>query len=55
MRRTNNGKWEAKVALPPGRYEYKFVADGNWLADPKATENVFNEHGTLNSVVTILA
>lgn len=45
--------WELRVDLPPGRYEYKFIADGEWMHDPKAEENVGNEHGTLNSVLYI--
>lgn len=45
--------WELRADLPPGRYEYKFIADGEWLHDPFAKENVRNEHGTLNSVLYI--
>lgn len=47
------GLWEKRLALPPGRYEYKFVVDGNWLHDPDASENVVNIHGSLNSVVEV--
>jgi len=53
MNRQNGGLWETSLALPPGRYEYKFVVDGQWLPDPNAHENVFNAHGTLNSVVEV--
>jgi 1,4-alpha-glucan branching enzyme len=55
LSRKSNGLWETSLALPPGRYEYKFVVDGEWLPDPNAHENVFNEHGTLNSVVEVRA
>src|SRR5947209_14232533 len=34
MRRDGNGSWKASVPLSPGRYEYRFVADGQWLSDP---------------------
>lgn len=47
------GGWELHADLPPGRYEYKFIADGEWLHDPYAKENVRNEPGTLNSVLYI--
>ena len=30
-----DGLWQAVVKLEPGVYHYKFVADGNWLPDPK--------------------
>ncbi len=43
------------LALLPGRYEYKFVVDGHWIPDPNALENVLNPHGTLNSVMEVLA
>ncbi len=52
MNKTGEG-WELRADLPPGRYEYKFIADGEWLHDSKAVENVKNEHGTLNSVLYI--
>lgn len=52
MNKTATG-WELRADLPPGRYEYKFIADGEWLHDPKAKENVRNEHQTLNSVLRI--
>jgi hypothetical protein len=54
MQKTKDG-WELKADLPPGRYEYKFIVDGKWMHDPANQENVQNEHGTLNSVLTISA
>lgn len=50
MKARGDGHWEATVSLAPGRYEYKFVVDGQWIPDPMATEQVWNRHGTLNSV-----
>jgi 1,4-alpha-glucan branching enzyme len=47
------GLWEKRLTLPAGRFEYKFVVDGNWLHDPDARENVPNIHGSLNSVVEV--
>ena len=52
MNQTATG-WELRAELPPGRYEYKFIADGEWLHDPKAKENIPNEHNTLNSVLYV--
>ena len=48
-----NGKWVGALALPPGRHEYLFVVDGQWLPDPKAIESVENPFGGRNSVVVI--
>ena len=53
MNRRDDGIWEARLPLPPGRYEYKFMVDGQWLPDPQAHENQFNGFGTLNSVIDV--
>ena len=55
MRRHSDGHWETTVDLAPGRYEYKFVRDGEWIPDLLAHENVWNRHGTLNSVIEVRA
>src|ERR1019366_667711 len=53
MKRHEDGHWEATVALAPGRYQYKFIVDGEWIADPAAQKNMPNEHGSLNSVIEV--
>lgn len=55
LKRRDGGLWETTVALKPGRYQYKFVVDGQWLHDANARANVANEHGSLNSVVEVQA
>lgn len=55
LKPAKDGHWETKLILRPGRYLYKFVADGEWLHDPNAPENVANEHGSLNSVLEVWA
>jgi hypothetical protein len=55
MSRQTDGLWATSLDLAPGRYEYKFVVDGQWLPDPSAQENVHNPHGTLNSVIEVQA
>jgi 1,4-alpha-glucan branching enzyme len=55
MRQAQDGRWQATVRLQPGRYQYKFVVDGEWMPDPEAREAVCNEHGTLNSVIEVQA
>jgi len=45
--------WKATVPLAPGRYEYRFVADGQWLSDPNAKESVGNDFGSTNSVLVV--
>ena len=55
MKRYDDGHWETTVELAPGRYEYKFVRDEEWMPDLLARENVLNRHGTLNSVIEVRA
>lgn len=45
--------WELHAELPPGRYEYKFIVDGEWMHDPVNKEKVKNEHETFNSVLYV--
>jgi 1,4-alpha-glucan branching enzyme len=53
MKRCDDGHWETTLELAPGRYEYKFVRDGEWMPDLLARENVLNGYGTLNSVIEV--
>ena len=47
------GTWKATVWLPAGRYEYRFVVDGQWISDPGARESVQNTFGSTNSVLVV--
>ncbi len=49
----NEGLFTATINLEPGAYQYKFVIDGIWCADPECTDWVHNDHGTLNSVKNV--
>jgi 1,4-alpha-glucan branching enzyme len=53
MKRDNKGIWKLKTPLPPGRYEYKFYVDGNWVEGSTGTEQVLNSFGTQNFVLKI--
>ena len=48
-----SGVYSTSVKLAPGTYQYKFVIDGTWCADPENRDFVQNDHGTLNSVITV--
>ena len=48
--RRSKGVWRRKLGLKPGRYEYKFIVDGQWRLDPQNNKHVYNDVGTLNSV-----
>lgn len=53
MKRQRDGSFRRKETLPPGRHEYKFVVDGQWLADLEADARVKNTYGTENSMVAV--
>ena|SRR5882724_160859 len=48
-----NGRWVGDLNVNPGRHEYLFVVDGQWLPDPNAKENVQNPFGGKNSVLIV--
>ena len=49
----NGEAWKRTIALPRGRYEYRFVVDGQWVTDPSAKESVPNPFGSANSVLNV--
>ena len=51
--KAKTGIYTATVKLAPGTYEYKFVIDGTWCADPENANSVPNDQGTFNSVITV--
>jgi 1,4-alpha-glucan branching enzyme len=53
MIQLSDGKWVKELALPPGRHEYRFVVDGEWVDDPAATELIPNAFGTANAVLEV--
>ncbi len=53
VKKAGDGTWVAKLSLKPGRYEYKFVVDGNWVNDPSCRACVPNAFGSHNCVLDI--
>ena len=53
MRHDGEGRWEVELILTRGRYEYRFVVDGNWADDPLASAYVANPFGSLNCVLSV--
>ena len=49
-----NGVWQITVVLPPGRYAYRFLVDGEWHDDPQCMECEPNPFGTANAVVEVV-
>jgi 1,4-alpha-glucan branching enzyme len=53
MKKDENGVWKKIVMLTPGRYEYKFLADGRWQKDPDNDQVCFNPFGTRNNILIV--
>ncbi|MEW5817655.1 MAG: glycogen-binding domain-containing protein [Spirochaetota bacterium] len=53
MKKESGGTWKKTVSLAPGRYEYRFLVDGEWADDAKCQERVSNEYGTDNCVLRV--
>jgi len=53
IRHEGNGRWQKCLTLSPGRYEYKFIVDGEWKTDPAAPQNAVNPFGSINSVLEV--
>lgn len=51
--RLERGKWVITLLLPVGEYQYKFVADGNWITDRTAERFHPDGYGGQNSVVVV--
>lgn len=50
MKKDKKGLWKATLSLDPGRYEYRFFADGHWEDDPTCSTRGANEFGGENCV-----
>jgi hypothetical protein len=53
MRKTDSG-WIAAVKLPPGKYWYKFIINGDWKVDSDNLQNESDGHGNINSVFFVV-
>jgi 1,4-alpha-glucan branching enzyme len=49
----DGSSWTVTLPLRPGRYEYRFVVDGEWISDPNAKETTRNDFGSTNSVLVV--
>lgn len=53
LRKVGSNRWQTKVHLGPGRYQYRFLVDGEWRDDPHATKRSPNPYGTFDSIVEV--
>lgn len=53
LKKGRDGTWKAIMRPKPGRYEYKFVVDDQWITDPSNPELAHDEYGNVNSVIEL--
>jgi len=53
MKKDKEGLWTSRVDLEPGKYEYRFLVDGEWQDDPKCQTRQANTFGTQNCILEI--
>ena len=45
--------WELPLYLTQGTHTYRFIVDGNWMADPNNSNRLPNEYNEYNSVIRL--
>lgn len=53
MKKQKTGNFAVTVPLTSGTYQYKFIVDGQWVADPDNDLWAPNPYGSLNSVAQV--
>jgi len=60
LKRDKAGRWSVDLQLAPGRYEFKFIMDGQWCCEPGCEGEhrgcpkcVPNDCGTMNRVLEV--
>lgn len=48
-----DGVYVARCLILPGRHEYKFIVNGEWILDPANQERSCNERGDWNNVLIV--
>jgi 1,4-alpha-glucan branching enzyme len=50
MKKLKDGRWQATLALAEGKYEYRYLVDGQWRDDPDCPTRAPNAFGSENCV-----
>jgi 1,4-alpha-glucan branching enzyme len=53
MKKGDDSGWKKFIMVPPGRYEYRFLVDGEWGNDPNNSQVCSNSFGTLNNFLVV--
>ncbi len=53
LKKDESGVWKKTVSLPPGKYEYRLLVDGQWQDDPQCPNRQPNQFGGPNCVCIV--
>ena len=53
LKKNSKGEWRISVGLSPGRYECRFLVDGEWRNDPNCNAFTSNPFGGENCVLVL--
>ena len=53
LKKNIKGEWGVGIDLTPGRYEYRFLVDGEWQNDPNCATCTPNSFGSENCVLIL--
>ena len=53
LRNCGDDRWLLDLELEAGRYEYRFVVDGDWVDDPAAESSALNSTSGQNSILIV--
>ncbi len=53
MKKGKHGMWRKIIMIQPGRYEYRFLVDGQWQNDPANDRICANCFGSTNNILEI--
>ena len=54
LKKGPDGVWSTVLKLAPGKYQYKYIVDGQWITDPSNKNIVRNQFGTENSIKEVV-
>jgi len=53
LQKVKEGEWRKVFNLESGRYQYKYVVDGEWITDPQNPKTELDRSGNKNSLLEI--
>ncbi len=54
LEKDSDGHWQTSMMLPSGRYEFKFMVDGQWRECSDNETTAPNRYGTSNNVIDVV-